>query len=101
MNHNSKLVSLKINPIITQAVAVQFFSVSFKLPKAIHIYRPHILRKTSKLSHDAQLKVLGHPGKLFGAQRIEYNLKRRHLNGAKWQRVRESNPSLGLERAVS
>lgn len=78
MNHNSKLVPLKINPIITQAIAVQFFSVSLELPKAIHIYRPHILRKTSKLSYDAQLKVLGHPGEFFGAQRIEYNLKRRH-----------------------
>ena len=79
MNHNSKLVSLKINPIIAQAVSVQFFPIPFELPKAIHIYRPHILRKTSKLSHDAQLKILGHPGEFFGAQRIEYNLKRRHL----------------------
>ena len=101
MNHNSKFVPFKVNPIVAQAVAIQFFSVSFELSKAIHIYRPHILRKTSKLSHDAQLKVLGHPGKFFGAQRIEYNLKRRHLHEVKWQRVRESNPSLGLERAVS
>lgn len=37
MNHNSKLVSLKVDPIVAQAIAIQFFSVSFELSKAIEI----------------------------------------------------------------
>lgn len=37
MNHNSQLVSFKVNSIVAQAVAIQFFSVSFELSKAIEI----------------------------------------------------------------
>lgn len=78
MNDDSKLVALKVNPIVSQPKPVQRFPGALQFAKAFQLSAHHFLRQPAELSEDMELQFLRHPCQFRRAGGIENNLEGSH-----------------------
>ena len=75
MNNDSEFVSLKINPVIAEAKAMEGLSRAFEVAKLVEIALEHLARKSAKLAEDVKLQFARHLGQFGGAGRIKNDLE--------------------------
>ena len=80
MDDNSQQMPLKINAIITQAKAMQDFSVPLQFPEPFEIGFHYLLRQSAELAQDVQLQFPGHLRQFNRTGRIEDDLERPHCD---------------------
>ena len=123
VDDDAEFVALEIDAVIPEAEAVQELVVAFEPTEAFEVGAHHFLGEAAKLAEDLQLEFLGHLREFGGAGGVEDDLEGAHGSvdsfsqsvrphpsplprgeGEElqcWWRIRESNPSFGLERAMS
>ena len=122
MDDDAQFVALKIHAVIAETEAVKELVVALQPAEALKVGAHDFLGEAAKLAENLQLQLLGHLREFGGAGGVEDDLERAHesvsgfsnqlsftppLSSATgdcrngWWRIRESNPSFGLERAMS